>query len=90
MLPRDVFRLFDLRQLHSEPESGTVLAIRKHSDVPVHSSTQILADAETEPVALRVHVCIVCDFAEWPENFSLVLQADARALVPHLEHQQYF
>jgi hypothetical protein len=56
-----------------------------HYDVATKASADELADAQTQPVAVRVQVRVGGKLAEGLKKLILVLLRDARAVVVHAD-----
>jgi hypothetical protein len=75
----------DLGDLYPEGELGPLFVVRLHYDVATKASADELADAQTQPVAVRVQVRVGGKLAEGLKKLILVLLRDARAVVVHAD-----
>ena len=67
-----------------ESKSAASLTIRKDFNITPHFLAQTLTNAQSQPIALRVQVCVLSNLAEGLEDLSLVFRTDTWPLIPDL------
>lgn len=78
--------LLDNWHIHREGESASLPFPRVEPNFSVVALTQVLADDQTQPDALIIHLVDVLEFAKLLEQSLLVCLADTHACVLHLHH----